>query len=38
MLKTDYLLNLNEKQQEAVSHLEGPLLIVAELGQEKPKY
>ena len=29
MLKDDYLLNLNEKQQEAVLHLEGPLLIVA---------
>ena len=37
MLKTDYLLNLNEKQQEAVSHLEGPLLIVAGAGSGKTK-
>ena len=29
MLNSDYLLNLNEKQQEAVEHLDGPLLIVA---------
>ena len=37
MLKTDYLLNLNEKQQEAVSYLEGPLLIVAGAGSGKTK-
>ena len=28
MLNSDYLLNLNEKQQEAVLHLDGPLLIL----------
>ena len=37
MLKTDYLLNLNEKQQEAVSYLDGPLLIVAGAGSGKTK-
>ena len=37
MSKTDYLLNLNEKQQEAVLHLEGPLLIVAGAGSGKTK-
>tara|TARA_B100000989_G_scaffold280142_1_gene243341 strand:+ start:3491 stop:5515 length:2025 start_codon:yes stop_codon:yes gene_type:complete len=37
MLKSDYLLNLNEKQQEAVLHLEGPLLIVAGAGSGKTK-
>ena len=37
MLKTDYLLNLNEKQQEAVLHLDGPLLIVAGAGSGKTK-
>ena len=37
MLKTNYLSNLNEKQQEAVLHLDGPLLIVAGLVREKPK-
>ena len=36
MLKTDYLLNLNEKQQ-AVLHLDGPLLIVAGAGSGKTK-
>ena len=37
MLKPDYLLNLNEKQQEAVLHLDGPLLIVAGAGSGKTK-
>ena len=37
MFKTDYLLNLNEKQQEAVSSLDGPLLIVAGAGSGKTK-
>ena len=37
MLKSDYLLNLNEKQQEAVSHIDGPLLIVAGAGSGKTK-
>ena len=37
MLNTDYLLNLNEKQQEAVQHLAGPLLIVAGAGSGKTK-
>ena len=37
MLESDYLLNLNEKQQEAVLHLEGPLLIVAGAGSGKTK-
>ena len=37
MLKSDYLLNLNEKQQEAVLHLDGPLLIVAGAGSGKTK-
>ena len=37
MLKSDYLLNLNEKQLEAVMHLEGPLLIVAGAGSGKTK-
>ncbi len=37
MLKSDYLLNLNEKQQEAVLHLKGPLLIVAGAGSGKTK-
>ncbi len=37
MLKSDYLSNLNEKQQEAVLHLDGPLLIVAGAGSGKTK-
>ena len=37
MLNSDYLLNLNEKQQEAVEHLDGPLLIVAGAGSGKTK-
>ena len=37
MLKSDYLLNLNEKQLEAVMHLDGPLLIVAGAGSGKTK-
>ena len=37
MLKGDYLLNLNEKQQEAVLHVDGPLLIVAGAGSGKTK-
>ena len=37
MLKSDYLINLNEKQQEAVLHLDGPLLIVAGAGSGKTK-
>ena len=37
MLNFDYLKNLNEKQLEAVSYLEGPLLIVAGAGSGKTK-
>ena len=37
MLNSEYLLNLNEKQQEAVLHLDGPLLIVAGAGSGKTK-
>ena len=37
MLNSDYLLNLNEKQQEAVLHLNGPLLVVAGAGSGKTK-
>ena len=37
MLRSDYLTNLNEKQQEAVMHLNGPLLIVAGAGSGKKK-
>ena len=37
MLNSNYLSNLNEKQQEAVLHLDGPLLIVAGAGSGKTK-
>ena len=37
MINNDYLLNLNEKQQEAVKYLNGPLLIVAGAGSGKTK-
>ena len=37
MLNSDYLLNLNKKQQEAVEYLSGPLLIVAGAGSGKTK-
>jgi len=37
MLNFDYLTNLNEKQKEAVTHLNGPLLIVAGAGSGKTK-
>ena len=37
MLNKDYLINLNEKQQEAVMYLNGPLLIVAGAGSGKTK-
>ena len=37
MLVSDYLSNLNEKQKEAVLHLNGPLLIVAGAGSGKTK-
>ncbi len=37
MLNSDYLLNLNEKQLEAVKYLDGPLLIVAGAGSGKTK-
>ncbi len=37
MLESSYLLNLNEKQKEAVLHLDGPLLIVAGAGSGKTK-
>ena len=38
MLKSNNLSNLNEKQQEAVEYLDGPLLIVAGAGLVKPKF
>ena len=37
MSDTHYLSNLNEKQQEAVLHLNGPLLVVAGAGSGKTK-
>ena len=37
MLNSDYLLNLNDRQKEAVLHLNGPLLIVAGAGSGKTK-
>ena len=37
MLKSNNLSNLNEKQQEAVEYLDGPLLIVAGAGSGKTK-
>tara|TARA_Y100000591_G_scaffold51975_1_gene40148 strand:+ start:778 stop:2805 length:2028 start_codon:yes stop_codon:yes gene_type:complete len=37
MLNFDYLKNLNEMQKEAVTHLNGPLLIVAGAGSGKTK-
>ena len=37
MLNFDYLKNLNEKQKEAVTHINGPLLIVAGAGSGKTK-
>ena len=37
MLNFDYLKNLNEKQKEAVTYLNGPLLIVAGAGSGKTK-
>ena len=37
MLNLEYLKNLNEQQKEAVSCLNGPLLIVAGAGSGKTK-
>ena len=37
MLNLEYLNNLNNKQKEAVSYLDGPLLIVAGAGSGKTK-
>ncbi len=37
MVNSDYLNNLNEAQKEAVTHLDGPLLIVAGAGSGKTK-
>ena len=37
MVNLDYLKNLNEAQKQAVTHLEGPLLIVAGAGSGKTK-
>ena len=37
MVNSDYLKNLNEAQKEAVTHLDGPLLIVAGAGSGKTR-
>ena len=37
MVNSDYLINLNNAQKEAVLHLDGPLLIVAGAGSGKTK-
>ena len=37
MVNLDYLKNLNDAQKEAVTHLDGPLLIVAGAGSGKTK-
>ena len=37
MLNFDYINNLNDKQKEAVTYLNGPLLIVAGAGSGKTK-
>ena len=37
MLNSEYLKNLNKAQKEAVTHLDGPLLIVAGAGSGKTK-
>ena len=37
MINKDYLENLNDPQKEAVTHLDGPLLIVAGAGSGKTK-
>ena len=37
MINTDYLINLNKAQKEAVLHIDGPLLIVAGAGSGKTK-
>jgi len=33
----DYLKGLNERQKEAVLHIDGPLMIIAGAGSGKPK-
>ena len=37
MVNLEYLKNLNEAQKQAVTHLDGPLLIVAGAGSGKTK-
>ena len=37
MVNSDYLKNLNKAQKEAVTYLDGPLLIVAGAGSGKTK-